>query len=74
VLASLSFPINPQLYHDAGRSVEPSTIVEFPAWAGRVPEVEGALDRADFGSACLSIKAMLADMAVRCQPPLRAIA
>ena len=67
VLAELSFPINPQLYHGA-----PATIIEFPAWAGRVPEIEGALTRSDFDSGCLGVRGMLAD--IRWQEPLRAIA
>ena len=71
VLAELSFSINPQLYHDAavvyvgpdgGRHVEPATIIEFPAWAGRVREIEVALARSGFDSACLSVKDMLADI------------
>ena len=45
-LALLDFPINPQIYHDAsvvyvsrdGSQVsQPATIVEFPAYAARLP-------------------------------------
>ncbi len=70
-LAELSFPINPQLYHDAavvyvgpdgGRRIESATMIEFPAWAGRVRELEGALVRSGFDSACLSVRDMLADI------------
>ena len=67
VLAELSFPINPQLYHSA-----PATMIEFPAWAGRVPEIEGALTRSGFDSGCLGVRDMLAD--IRWQEPLKAIA
>jgi hypothetical protein len=67
VLAELGFPINPQLNHGA-----PATLVEFPAWAGRVREIERALTRAGFDGACLSVKDMLAD--IRWQQPLKAIA
>ena len=67
VLAELSFPINPQLYHGA-----PATIIEFPAWAGRVPEIEGALARSGFDGGCLGVRDMLAD--IRWQEPLKAIA
>ncbi len=67
VLAELSFPINPQLYHGT-----PATVIEFPAWAGRVPEIEGALARSGFDSGCLSVRDMLAD--IRWQEPLKAIA
>ncbi len=47
-LAQVSFPINPQIYHDAaliyryadGREqTEPITLVEFPAYEGRLVEV-----------------------------------
>ncbi|HEY1203689.1 MAG: hypothetical protein ABSH46_21735 [Bryobacteraceae bacterium] len=71
LLAELSFPINPQLYHDAavvyvgpdgGRHLEPATIIEFPAWAGRVREIEAALTGAGFDGASLSVKDMLADI------------
>ena len=32
-----TFPINPQIYHDAG----PATMVEFPAYEKRLPEIRG---------------------------------
>jgi hypothetical protein len=67
VLAELSFPINPQLYHGA-----PATVIEFPAWAGRVREIEQALTRSGFEGVCLGVKDMLAD--IRWQEPLKAIA
>lgn len=67
ILAALSFPINSQLYHGA-----PATIIEFPAWAGRVREIEAALTRSGFDGASLSVKDMLAD--IRWQHPLKAIA
>lgn len=68
VLAQLDFPINPQLYHDAAtiyvfadgnRMVQPAAIVEFPAWAGRLPRVREALLGGGFGEGCLSAKRML---------------
>src|ERR1035437_10610756 len=52
-LAQTSFPINPQIYHDAamvylyagGREeTGPATLVEFPAYEGRLDEVRRALD------------------------------
>ena len=67
VLAALSFPINPQIYHGA-----PATLIEFPAWAGRLREIEEALTRSGFDSGCLGVKDMLAD--IRWENPLRAIA
>ena len=51
VLARLDLPINPQLYHDAAtislhadgtKIVQPTTLVEFPAWAGRLGQVKMA--------------------------------
>jgi hypothetical protein len=51
-LAELDFPVNPQIYHHAaidyvypdGREVsEPLTVVEFPAYAPRVPAVRAAV-------------------------------
>ncbi len=55
VLSGLGFPINPQLTHHAA-----ATMVEFPAWASRVREIEGALIQSGFGGACLSVTQMLA--------------
>src|SRR5437763_12890512 len=52
-LAQVSFPINPQIYHDAalvyryadGRSrTESITLVEFPAHEERLAEVRGAFE------------------------------
>jgi hypothetical protein len=68
VLARLSFPINPQIYHDAAavyvgpdgsRCTEPVTLVEFPAWAGRVPDIQETLARSGFDRACLGLRDML---------------
>ena len=53
VLARLEFPINPQLYHNS------TTVVEFPAWAGRLGEVRDALRRQGFDPAALSVRNML---------------
>jgi hypothetical protein len=71
VLARLEFPINPQLYHDAAtiylcadgsRLVHPATMVEFPAWTGRLPKVKDALLASGFGEECLTVKGMLDDI------------
>ena len=40
-LAHLDFPINPQIYHDAG----PATLVDFPAYEKRLPEIRGLLEK-----------------------------
>ncbi|HEY1339589.1 MAG TPA: hypothetical protein VGF59_18875 [Bryobacteraceae bacterium] len=67
-LAHVSFPINPQIYHDAvivcryadGREdTEGVTLVEFPAYAGRLDEVRRALESHGFDPANLYITGML---------------
>ena len=67
-LAQLSFPINPQIYHDAsvryvyggGREeVEPTTLVEFPAYDARVPEVRRMLAAFGFPPDALHTTGML---------------
>lgn len=71
VLARLDFPINPQLYHDAAtihsgfdgaQMLRPAAVVEFPAWAGRLEKLRGALLGSGFQPECLSAKAMLEDI------------
>ncbi len=56
-LAGLDFPINPQIYHHPA-----STVVEFPAWAGRLNEVREALQQHGFDPAVLSVRNMLEDI------------
>jgi hypothetical protein len=67
-LATLDFPINPQIYHDGavvyvdrdGRQrPEPSTIVEFPAYARRVSKIRGVLETCGFASGTFSVSPML---------------
>lgn len=57
VLARLEFPINPQIYHDAA-----ATVIEFPAWAGRLGEVREALRRSGLATAAVSLRNMLEDI------------
>lgn len=57
VLARLEFPINPQIYHDAA-----ATVVEFPAWGGRLGEVRETLRRNGFAAAAVSLRNMLEDI------------
>jgi hypothetical protein len=52
-LARTSFPINPQIYHEA------VTIVEFPAYGGQLDEVRAALSAHEFDTAAMSVTAML---------------
>ncbi len=56
-LADLPFPVNPQIYHDAWlvriypdgrRDTVPATIVEFPAYGGRLGGIRGALESGGF--------------------------
>src|SRR5689334_23367802 len=61
-LARVSFPVNPQIYHDAavilrfpdGREeCESTTLVEFPGYSGRVDEVRQAIAGSGFDPACI---------------------
>jgi len=70
-LAVLDFPINPQIYHDAAviyverdgrRRTEPSTIVEFPAYAGRLPKIGDVLKACGFDGESVSVCPMLDDI------------
>ena len=67
-LAVLDFPINPQIYHDAAvvyvehngnEHEEPATIVEFPAYAGRLAKIRGVLESSGFSAAVISVSPML---------------
>ncbi len=52
-LAHVDFPINPQIYHGA------ATIVEFPAYAGRLPQVRAALAGSGIDAAAIRVAGML---------------
>jgi hypothetical protein len=67
-LAQMSFPINPQIYHDAAvrylyadgrQETKPTTLVEFPAYAGRLPEIRDALAAYGFAPDSLHAAGML---------------
>ena len=67
-LAQTSFPINPQIYHDAvvvylsadGREeTQTATLVEFPAYEGRLDEVRTALNSHGFDPASIHATSML---------------
>ena len=67
-LARLEFPINPQIYHDAAlvyvyddgrQQAEPVTLVEFPAYAGRIREVHEALSASGFDPGAVHVTPML---------------
>jgi len=67
-LASLEFPINPQIYHDAtvtytaqdgAERTEPATVVEFPAYGERVAKIRTVLEASGFANGAVSVAAML---------------
>jgi len=70
-LAPVSFPINPQIYHDAalvyryadGREqTVPITLVEFPAYENRLDEVSRAVQAYGFPPDCIHTVGMLDDI------------
>ena len=70
-LAQLRFPINPQIYHDAavrylyadGREeLHPTTLVEFPAYANRLPEIRQTIEALGFPRDSLHVAGMLDDI------------
>ena len=52
-LATVPFPINPQIYHGL------PTLVEFPAYETRLSQVRDALVGCGFDNSCLHISPML---------------
>jgi len=67
-LAQLSFPINPQIYHDAAlvyrfpdyhEETESTTLVEFPAYEAQLETVRGALESFGFDPNTLHVTGML---------------
>ena len=70
-LAQAGFPINPQIYHDAalvyvyddGHEVsEPATLVEFPAYAGRLAGLREALAAYGFNPGSIAVTDMLEEL------------
>ena len=70
-LAGVSFPVNPQIYHDAaivrrlpdGREEsESTTLVEFPGYASRLEEVRQVIAAFGFDPACIQVTAMLEEI------------
>jgi hypothetical protein len=53
-LAQLEFPINPAIYHD-----QCATLVEFPAYEDRLPEIRQTLECHGFPSGSMRATAML---------------
>jgi hypothetical protein len=76
-LAGVAFPVNPQIYHDAavvsrfadGRELsEAITLVEFPAYAGKLEEVRRSLAAFGFDPACIQVTAMLEEIQSQTRP------
>ena len=57
-LAHIDFPINPQIYHADGHSAQVRTVVEFPAYAGGLPQVHAAVDSSGLDAA-VCVRGML---------------
>ncbi len=62
-LAQLDFPINPEIRFASG----PVTVVEFPAWSGRVAGVRDVVAAAGFDPVVVSVRSMLDE--IRTDPP-----
>jgi hypothetical protein len=67
-LATVEFPVNPQIYHDAAviyvgqdgaERAERSTLVEFPAYAKWVSKIRGVLEACGFENGAISVASML---------------
>jgi hypothetical protein len=70
-LAQLAFPINPQIYHDAAvvyryadyhEESEPTTLVEFPAYEARLPEIRSVLAARGFPANAVEATRMLEEI------------
>jgi hypothetical protein len=59
-LASVDFPINPQIYHADVDAPASRTVVEFPAYANRLPQVQAAVE--GVSGAAVSVKGMLEEI------------
>ena len=76
-LSQVSFPINPQIYHDAAvvyvyadhrQETEVATLVEFPAYAGQLEEVRNAVTAIGTASTSIRVTGMLEDIHSACSP------
>ena len=56
-VATLSFPINPDIFH---QSMPAAVAVEFPAYESNIPEVRRALRSGGLGHATLQVRSALA--------------
>jgi hypothetical protein len=71
LLARLDFPVNPEIFHevpvvyeypDGREEPQVATLVEFPAYDVRLPDVRRALEKADFDSNCVQAASMLEEI------------
>ncbi|HTX37964.1 MAG TPA: hypothetical protein VME43_23200 [Bryobacteraceae bacterium] len=67
-LAQLDFPINPEIYHDAAmvylyrdgtQETQAATLVEFPAYQDRLPQVRAALAAFGFDPSIVWVAGMM---------------
>lgn len=74
-LAQLAFPVNPEIYHEAGivyqyadghEEWETATLVEFPSYEGHLEEVREALRAAGFERDCVHAINMLDEIHSGC--------
>jgi len=70
-LARVSFPVNPQIYHEAAmiyvypdgrQETRPVTLVEFPAYSGQLEELRAALAAFGFDPERAQVNDMLSDI------------
>ncbi|HTS26719.1 MAG TPA: hypothetical protein VMH81_12665 [Bryobacteraceae bacterium] len=76
-LAQVSFPINPQIFHDAllvycyadqHEETESTTLVEFPAYAGQIEEARHALQAFGFDPAIAHVTTMMDEIHSAARP------
>ncbi|MBZ5626750.1 MAG: hypothetical protein LAQ69_49945 [Acidobacteriia bacterium] len=76
-LAQVSFPINPQIYHDAlmvyrfadgHEEMEATTLVDFPAYAGQMEEVRRAMESYRFDAGAIQATTMLDEIQSASRP------
>jgi len=70
-LARVSFPVNPQIFHEAEmvylfadghQEAQETTLVEFPAYSGQLDEVREALTAFGFETGSMQVRSMLAEI------------
>ncbi len=78
-LAHVSFPVNPQIYHDAAliyiypdgrQETQPVTLVEFPAYSGQLEELRQTLAAFGFDPARAQVTDMLSEIHAELRPEM----